>query len=202
LSRVLTGPFICPEEGHAGKAGDFMKLKSAYSLFPAFFALTVAVAVFVPALREWVPRLSALIPIGRKAAPPDPTVKVWINSRSGFYYCRESALFEKSTPGAYMLQGLALENGYRPAETACRQSSQDRPDHGASPQLAHSRDKKSHPNPAVETRINSNNRDGNIPSQSSKTDNTATATQPISGQAVAEAGAKQERSYNSTSIRR
>jgi len=41
---------------------------------------------------------------------------VWVNRRSGLYYCRSSGFYGKIWPGEYMHQGIALERGFRPAE--------------------------------------------------------------------------------------
>jgi hypothetical protein len=51
--------------------------------------------------------------------PPAPTTdmkhRVWVNSRSGLYYCRESRFYGKMHPGISMLQESALLKGFRPA---------------------------------------------------------------------------------------
>lgn len=41
---------------------------------------------------------------------------VWVNMRSGLYYCRHSKFYGRMHPGFYMRQGNALQKGYRPAE--------------------------------------------------------------------------------------
>ena len=41
-------------------------------------------------------------------------VRVWVNTRSGFYYCRQTGAYGRLGPGKFMLQGDALESGYRP----------------------------------------------------------------------------------------
>lgn len=52
--------------------------------------------------------------------PPPPTTdmkhEVWVNRRSGFYYCRDSKFYGKMSPGASMRQESALLEGFRPAE--------------------------------------------------------------------------------------
>jgi hypothetical protein len=40
--------------------------------------------------------------------------KVWVNTRSGLYYCRDSKMYGKLGPGSYERQGEALRSGYRP----------------------------------------------------------------------------------------
>lgn len=51
--------------------------------------------------------------------PPAPTTNmkhtVWVNNRSGLYYCRESRFYGKMHPGTSMLQESALLKGFRPA---------------------------------------------------------------------------------------
>ncbi len=175
---------------------------NAFSQFPAFFALVVALVVSLPVLRNWMPPLVDRLPGKSKHIIPDPTVKVWINNRSGFYYCAESALFGKIAPGAYMLQDLALEKGYQPAKTPCRQSSQSQLVRGGSPPPSPDRHRKAHPSPAVEARIKSSSRDENTPSHSSNTAKTTTATLPA-GETVEDSDkAGEEFAYKADRIRR
>jgi len=42
------------------------------------------------------------------------TIRVWVNKKSGFYYCSDSKLYGKLKPGFFMPQGKALAAGYRP----------------------------------------------------------------------------------------
>ena len=51
-------------------------------------------------------------------APPTTDMKhsVWVNRRSGLYYCRESKFYGKMRPGVSMRQESALLKGFRPAE--------------------------------------------------------------------------------------
>jgi hypothetical protein len=44
-----------------------------------------------------------------------PTLKVWVNRRSGFYYCPHSTLYGRLEPGVYMVQAEAVQSGFRPA---------------------------------------------------------------------------------------
>ena len=41
-------------------------------------------------------------------------VKVWVNKRSGFYYCPDSKVYGQLQPGSYMDERTALQGGYRP----------------------------------------------------------------------------------------
>lgn len=45
---------------------------------------------------------------------PHSTIRVWVNKKSGFYYCPDSKLYGKLKPGFFMPQGKALAAGYRP----------------------------------------------------------------------------------------
>ena len=52
-------------------------------------------------------------------APPPPTTdmrhNVWVNRRSGLYYCHESRFYGRMQPGTTMRQESALLKGFRPA---------------------------------------------------------------------------------------
>ena len=41
-------------------------------------------------------------------------IRVWVNKKSGFYYCPDSKLYGKLQPGFFMPQGKTLAAGYRP----------------------------------------------------------------------------------------
>jgi len=42
-------------------------------------------------------------------------LKVWVNKRSGFYYCPSSHAYGTLRPGQFMTQDKALQTGFRPA---------------------------------------------------------------------------------------
>ncbi len=76
--------------------------------------LLVALVRFYPylergaSLRGWgVPR------VAKAQSASNRKVKVWVNTRSGFYYCRGTRWYGKIKPGAYMTQDDALQRGYR-----------------------------------------------------------------------------------------
>lgn len=78
--------------------------------------LLVALAVFAPILARWqgltwLPMLSA-----NQEAPHGLEHRVWVNRRSGLYFCKESKFYGRIRPGFYLRQGAALQKGYRPAE--------------------------------------------------------------------------------------
>ncbi len=90
-------------------------------MLPIFIILVAALAVFYPIIS----RLFPLLPYRLQARPgkrrADDNVKVWVNPRSGFYYCPSSAMYGKLSPGVTMTQEKALEAGYSPAqEKHCR----------------------------------------------------------------------------------
>jgi len=47
----------------------------------------------------------------------NPQTRVWVNTRSGLYYCPDSKLYGHIEPGLYVLQASALQHGYQPALT-------------------------------------------------------------------------------------
>lgn len=63
-----------------------------------------------------VAKLQAMTATPPAAPTTDMKHKVWVNRRSGLYYCRESRFYGKMHPGTSMLQESALLNGFRPAE--------------------------------------------------------------------------------------
>lgn len=102
--------------GHSvGWCKTAMKRRADFSLLVVFLILAGALLVFSPVLKQWGPVGGFLIPRAEHAESVKPVV-VWINPRSGLYYCSQSNLFGRITPGLYMEQSKALEKGYRPAE--------------------------------------------------------------------------------------
>ena len=97
-----------------------MNSRAKSSLLPVFLILAVALVVFSPVLKNWEP-FAKLIPSESKVSASDNPVKVWVNERSGFYYCPGSALFRKVQPGRSLPLSEALQKGYQPAEgQTCR----------------------------------------------------------------------------------
>jgi len=61
---------------------------------------------------------SKLLPVNEKAEPPsngDPTLKVWVDTRKGFYYCPGDEQYGRTGKGSYMTQKQAESNYYIPA---------------------------------------------------------------------------------------
>jgi hypothetical protein len=42
-------------------------------------------------------------------------IRIWVNTRSGVYYCPDAKLYGRIKPGLYMVETTALQHGYRPA---------------------------------------------------------------------------------------
>jgi len=49
------------------------------------------------------------------AADTRGDLKVWVNKRSGFYYCPSSHAYGRLKPGKFMTQENALQTGFRSA---------------------------------------------------------------------------------------
>jgi len=94
----------------------------------AIIFLLVVLAAMAPLLAKyrgtpqvWVEKLEAMSQSQPEAPPTDVKQTVWVNRRSGLYYCRDSKLYEKMRPGFSMPQETALLKGFRPAQgQACR----------------------------------------------------------------------------------
>ena len=91
------------------------KAGSGFSLLGAVLLLAVTLFLLYPFIRN-SSRIRGWLGAGNSGAPP---VAVWINKRSGFYYCSDSSVYGKLMPGAFMPQPNALQEGYRPAGETC-----------------------------------------------------------------------------------
>ena len=93
-----------------------------------FVVLLVVLAAMAPLLAKyrgmpqvWVEKLEAMSQSQPAAPTTDVKQNVWVNRRSGLYYCRDSKLYGKMSPGSSMAQETALLKGFRPAQgQACR----------------------------------------------------------------------------------
>ncbi len=48
-------------------------------------------------------------------------IRVWVNTRSGFYYCPGTELYGKLQPGKYLPEANAVQSGYQPSlNRSCR----------------------------------------------------------------------------------
>jgi len=61
---------------------------------------------------------SKLLPVNEKAVPPsngDPNLKVWVDTRKGYYYCPGEEQYGRTGRGSFMTQKEAESNYYIPA---------------------------------------------------------------------------------------
>jgi hypothetical protein len=61
---------------------------------------------------------SKLLPVNEKAEPPsngDPHLRVWVDTRKGYYYCPGDSQYGRTEHGSYMTQKEAESNYYIPA---------------------------------------------------------------------------------------
>ena len=63
-----------------------------------------------------VAKLADLTAPPPSAAPVDMKHTVWVNRRSGLYYCHDSRFFGRISPGTFMEQQVAMQKGFRPAD--------------------------------------------------------------------------------------
>lgn len=89
--------------------------KAAFSVSDIVLVLAAALALTYPFIKDTA-IVRRWLRNGNSAAPP---VTVWINKRSGFYYCSDSSVYGKLTPGEFLSQPTALQEGYTPAGQTC-----------------------------------------------------------------------------------
>ena len=85
--------------------------------------LLAALAALAPSLVKYRDAPAAVVAkLQAMSAPPPPAPttnmghRVWVNPRSGLYYCRDSKFYGKLHPGISLRQESALLKGFRPAE--------------------------------------------------------------------------------------
>jgi hypothetical protein len=85
-------------------------------------ALAILVAI-APLLAKYhsapavvVAKLQELTAPPPSKAPVDLRHSVWVNRRSGLYYCHGSRFFGRMSPGTFMEQQVAMQKGFRPAQ--------------------------------------------------------------------------------------
>ena len=96
---------------------SMMRSRTKLPFTTIFAILIAALAVFWPVVRK-LPPIEGFLTVPARRPITVPKSKVWINRRSGLYYCRKSAAYGKLAPGAYMDQAEANEAGYSPAANA------------------------------------------------------------------------------------
>ncbi len=74
--------------------------------------LTLALAACTPSAATL--RSQGLISAQTQTAG-NPSVKVWVNTKSGVYHCPGTRWYGNTQQGEYMTQKQAQEKGYRPA---------------------------------------------------------------------------------------
>jgi hypothetical protein len=69
-----------------------------------------------PSSGQWGTRFKEFFgfSVPKKIDPAKESVLVWTIQRSGFYYCSDSAYFQKLRPGKLVTQLKALQSGYQP----------------------------------------------------------------------------------------
>jgi hypothetical protein len=85
--------------------------------------LLISLAVMAPLLAKYrnapqvfVEKLEAMSQSQPSAPSTHMEHDVWVNRRSGLYYCQESKFYGKMRPGESMRQESALLKGFRPAQ--------------------------------------------------------------------------------------
>jgi hypothetical protein len=107
----------------SSRSADLRRLENLarHALYRAgvLFGITLLIVGFNP---ELIPKLtrfltgSAQFGLARRGE-----IKVWVNTKSGFYYCPGTKAYGKLEPGSYMTEAKAVQNGYQPfSRQACR----------------------------------------------------------------------------------
>ena len=89
--------------------------RTAEAAVPLFAVLALLVVGLLYA--AWFPSKQAIVIVEAKA---DPNAMVWVNSRTGQYYCPGTAEYDKLGPGKFMTQAAAQHSYYRPAGETCK----------------------------------------------------------------------------------
>jgi hypothetical protein len=121
LALRLTQPVLTPNESriyhhHVGVGFEGALMQDLYSrlLKRRAEGLLITLLLIVLLLLLWdnLPRPWKSTTNAQTAA--QSRIPVWVNRRSGFYYCPDSKLYGKLKPGFFTSQGKALQAGYRP----------------------------------------------------------------------------------------
>jgi hypothetical protein len=89
-------------------------MNSRYQLF--FFPIVLLVVSLLVVFHGMgLPFLSGLLQPTHKATTEKSAIMIWANKRSGLYYCPDSKMYGKLTPGVYMSQSKAIQGGYQSA---------------------------------------------------------------------------------------
>jgi hypothetical protein len=79
-----------------------------------YILLGLALVVFFPLIAKWQP-VADLLAGRHKDSSAVPPATVWVNTRSGLFYCKGSGEYARIQPGTQMKQADALQKGYQPA---------------------------------------------------------------------------------------
>jgi PilZ domain-containing protein len=111
-------PQIAPEaltdQAGAITPSEDLPPEAYYDLLPI---LPTHLPVTVAQGRDWSTQVEAMLgmDVGAKLNPDILALPVWTVRHSGYYYCVESLNSDAPQPGALMMQGEALQTGYRPS---------------------------------------------------------------------------------------
>ncbi len=84
-------------------------------LLIGFFVLILSCIVFPPLVDYYWISLNRPPQLGPSTVIAATNVRVWVNRKTGLYYCHDSKLYGKVRPGEYMTQQTALARGYQPS---------------------------------------------------------------------------------------
>jgi hypothetical protein len=80
-----------------------------------FLVAALLILVLILAFNPGVVRRLLLPAPAEAATNTSGKLEVWVNKRSGFYYCPGSRVYGTLRPGQFMTQDNALQTGFRPA---------------------------------------------------------------------------------------
>lgn len=106
-------PEALTDQGGAIAPSQDLPPEAYYDLLPI---LPTHLPVTVAQDGDWSTEVEAMLgmDVGTKLNPDILALPVWAVRHSGYYYCVESLNSDSPQPGALILQGEALQTGYRP----------------------------------------------------------------------------------------
>jgi len=108
-----TAPEALTDQGGAIAPSEDLPPEAYYDLLPI---LPTHLPVSVAQDGDWSTQVEAMLgmDVDAKLNPDILALPVWAVRHSGYYYCVESLNSDAPQPGALMMQGEALQTGYRP----------------------------------------------------------------------------------------
>jgi hypothetical protein len=107
----------------SSRSADLRRLENlarrAFYRASFLFVITLVVVGFNP---ERIHKLTRLF-TGRvqPGLAKNGQIRVWVNNKSGFYYCPDAKNYGKLGPGTYMTEATAVQSGYQPfSHQVCR----------------------------------------------------------------------------------